>query len=344
MTLLKTTIIEELKFIIRALTIAGKGILAADESVPTLSKRFEALQIPCTEESRKNYRELLLSTQGLEHYIAGVILHEETLLQSTHQGIPFPNLLQIRGIIPGIKVDQGLIALADSPEEKTTQGLEGLAERLIDYKKRGARFTKWRAVYAISANTPSALAIRTNAEQLASYAAIAQAAGMVPIIEPEILIDGNHNLDTCFEVTQKVLVSVFQCLHQHQVLLEYIVLKPSMVIPGKDYNKPIKIHAVAKATVTVLRNTVPPAVPSINFLSGGQTPEQATENLNAINQYHAPHPWNLSFSFARALQEPCMKAWGGNSNNTLIAQQLLSKQARLNSLASLGRYHHNTVT
>jgi fructose-bisphosphate aldolase class I len=344
MTLLNTTLIEELKFTSRSLATAGKGLLAADESVSTLSKRFKALQIPCTEESRKNYRELLLTTQGLEHYIAGVILHEETLLQTTQQGITFPNLLQTRGIIPGIKVDQGLIALNDTTEEKTTRGLDGLAERLIHYKKQGARFSKWRAVYSITSDTPSTLAIQTNAEQLACYAAIAQAAGMVPIIEPEILIDGNHSLETCFEVTQKVLVAVFQSLYLHQVLLEYIVLKPSMVIPGKDSIKPINTHAIAKATVTVLRNTVPPAVPSINFLSGGQTPEQATENLNAINQFHAPHPWNLSFSFARALQEPCMQAWRGNPNNILIAQQLLSKQANLNSLASLGRYHLSPVT
>lgn len=344
MTLLKTKLIEELKLTITALATAGKGILAADESVPTISKRFEVLHIPCTEESRKDYRELLFTTKELEHYIAGVILHEESLLQSSSQGIRFPLLLQKRGIIPGIKVDKGLIPLADTNEEKTTQGLDGLAERLIDYKQQGARFTKWRAVYAIGSNTPSDLAINTNAEQLAEYAAIAQTTGMVPMIEPEILIDGNHSIEKCFEVTQKVLVSVFQALYRHQVLLEYIVLKPSMVITGKDYVKQAHPNAVAKATVSVLRNTVPPAVPSINFLSGGQSPQQATENLNAINQFKAPHPWNLSFSFARALQEPCMEAWLGNPNNVLIAQKLLLKQARLNSLASLGRYHHNLVT
>ncbi len=328
---------NELKSTINALAVAGKGILAADESIGTISKRFAALHIPCTEETRRNYRELLLTTPDLEKAIAGVILFEETLGQKTSKGISFPELLKQNQIIPGIKVDKGLVSLPGT-DEKSTQGLDGLAERLQAYKKQGARFAKWRAVFAITDKTPSRLAIQTNAEDLARYAAICQANGIVPIIEPEVLIDGTHTLEQCFNVSEAVLNCVFHKLYKHQVLLEYIILKPSMVTSGKDCTVQANHQAIAEATITMLKRTVPAAVPTINFLSGGQTPLEATQNLNAMHQVQPSLPWNLSFSFARALQEPCMAAWLGKGENVRIAQEIFLKQAKMNSFASLGKY------
>lgn len=328
---------DELKSTITAIAVPGKGLLAADESTPTITKRFNALNIPCTDESRKNYREMLFNTPSIENYICGVILYEETLYQKTTQGISFPELLTKNGIIPGIKVDKGLVPLTGSKSEKSTQGLDGLADRLNEYKKQGARFAKWRAVYSISEKSPSNLAIKTNAEDLARYAAICQEVGIVPIIEPEVLIDGDHSLERSFDIAEKVLHAVFHKLYKHYVELESIILKPSMITPGNSSSKKASPQDIANATITVLRRTVPAAVPTINFLSGGQTPDQATQNLNAM--YHVVNslPWNVSFSFARALQEPCMKAWLGKAENTKSAQDIFTKYLKQNSLASLGK-------
>jgi fructose-bisphosphate aldolase class I len=328
---------KDLQSTIAAIAVPGKGILAADESTGTITKRFSALNIACTEETRRAYRELLFTTPEIEKYIAGVILFEETLTQKTTQGIAFPELLSKKGIIPGIKVDKGLVHLTGGNEENSTAGLDGLAERLQTYKKQGARFAKWRAVYSISDKTPSKLAIRTNAEDLARYAAICQEQGIVPIIEPEVLIDGDHTLGKCIEVSEKVLHKVFNALHKHKVVLEYMILKPSMVTPGKTCPEQNNIKEIAAATLMVLRRMVPSAVPTINFLSGGQTPEQATEHLNAMHQSKVALPWNLSFSFARALQEPSMNAWLGKAENIAVAQQAFAKRAKLNSLAAMGK-------
>ena len=323
---------------IKQLAAKGKGILAADESTATIGKRFTALNITSTEETRRAYRELLFTTPGLNEAIAGVILYEETLGQKSNDGIPLPDLLLKNGILPGIKVDKGLVLLPNTQEENTTQGLDGLAERLTEYKTKGARFAKWRAVYNISSSTPSNLAIRTNAEGLARYAAICQSVGIVPIVEPEILYDGNHTIQTCAEVTEKVLHKVFSALYKNKVSLEHIILKPSMVISGK--NCPIKasVEEVATETIKILRRTVPAAVPTINFLSGGQTPQDATAHLNAMHTIFPSLPWNLSYSYARALQDDCIKLWLGDSKNTDPAQKALYKRAKLNSLASQGMY------
>lgn len=327
----------ELAATISKLAAKGKGILAADESTPTITKRFATLNIESTEETRRAYREILLTTPGANQYIAGVILFEETLNQKTSQGILFPEALKKLDVVPGIKVDKGLINLANTNDEQVTQGLDGLAERLAEYKAKGARFAKWRATYTISANTPSTLAIKTNAEVLARYAAICQNQGIVPIVEPEVLIDGDHTIERCEEVSEPVLHAVFNALYRHKVRLEYIVLKPSMVISGKTCAKKASVKEVAEATIRTLRRTVPGAVPTINFLSGGQTSEQATAHLNAMNNFGSL-PWNLSFSYARALQENCMKAWGGQAKNIPAAQAAFLKRAKLNSLAALGKY------
>ncbi|MBS0290837.1 MAG: fructose-bisphosphate aldolase class I [Proteobacteria bacterium] len=339
MAIVSSTVINELKSTIKAIAVSGKGLLAADESTGTISKRFNALNIACTEESRRNYRELLLTTPSLEKYISGVILYEETLYQKSTQDISFPELLMQKKIIPGIKVDKGLIQLPGT-DEKSTQGLDGLFERLKDYKAQGARFAKWRAIYSIAKNTPSRLAIQTNAEDLARYAAICQETGIVPIIEPEVLIDGDHTLDRCFNVSAEVLHTVFHKLYTHKVLLECVILKPSMVTPGNSCLQQISHQDIAEATISVLKQTVPSAVPTINFLSGGQSPLQAIQNLNAMHQNKTILPWNLSFSFARALQEPCMNAWLGKAENRNMAQEIFSKQVKLASLASVGKYEH----
>ncbi|VVC76721.1 Fructose-bisphosphate aldolase class 1 [Aquicella siphonis] len=327
----------ELEATVSKLAAKGKGILAADESTATISKRFQAIGIESNEDSRRAYRELLMTTPGCNQYIAGVILFEETLNQKTSQGIPFPEALKNQGILPGIKVDKGLVHLANTVDEQVTQGLDGLAERLTEYKTKGACFAKWRAVYAISTSTPSALAIETNAEVLARYAALCQEHGIVPIVEPEVLIDGDHTLARCEEVSEPVLHAVFNALYRHKVKLEYIVLKPSMVINGKACPQKASVKEVAEATLRVLKRTVPGAVPTINFLSGGQTPEQSTAHLNAMNQ-SGRLPWNLSFSYARALQDYAMKAWAGQPKNISAAQAAFAKRAKLNSLAATGTY------
>jgi fructose-bisphosphate aldolase class I len=329
-----TTALEQT---IKEMITPGKGILAADESSPTIKKRFDTIKVESTEENRRSYRELLFTTPELEKYICGVILYEETLGQKTAEGIPFPQILAKRGIVPGIKVDKGLIPFESSSDEKTTQGLDGLPERFEEYKKLGARFAKWRGVFSISDIYPSRLLIKTNACLLARYAKICQNAGLVPIVEPEVLMDGKHSLEKCAEVSEKVFQKVFDKLHKHKVNLELMILKPNMVVAGKEFAKQPSAEEVARATIKILRRTVPAAVPTINFLSGGQNDIMATENLNAINQL-GPQPWYLSFSYGRALQAPCLKAWLGKPENVTAAQQALLKRARLNGGAAVGKY------
>ena len=333
------TFSSDLDSTIRTLSAAGKGILAADESEATISKRFAALQIPTTETMRQTWRDLLITTPGVNEYIAGIILFEETLHQTTLDGTPFPERLKQLGILPGIKVDKGLTLLPGTREEQITQGLDQLGDRLAKYREKGARFAKWRAVYTISDTTPSRLAILANADALARYAGLCHAHGIVPIVEPEVLLDGSHTLERCAVVTESVLHAVFHALHEHHVSLEHIVLKPSMVLSGKTCPKRADVDAVAAATLTVLKRTVPAAVPTINFLSGGQTPEEATAHLNAMHvQGGNTLPWNLSYSYARALQDQAMKAWHGDASQIPAAQKLFFHRARLNSLAAAGKY------
>jgi fructose-bisphosphate aldolase, class I len=329
---------NDLQATIAAVLQPGKGILAADESVPTITKRFKALGIDCTEESRRAYRTLLITTPGAEHFLSGVILFEETLGQSADDGTPLPQVLARRGIMPGIKVDKGTTALVGAPGDLITQGLDGLADRLKTFKAQGMRFAKWREVYAITAQNPTPLGIEANAEVLARYAAACQAEGIVPIVEPEVLIDGEHSIERCSEVTEAVLHAVFNALRRHRVQLEYMVLKPNMVLPGKDHRPKATPDEVAAATVKVLRRMVPAAVPSINFLSGGQAPEEATANLNAINVLYAHAPWVLSFSYARALQDPVLQCWAGRAENVPSAQQAFSRRITMNSLARHGKW------
>lgn len=331
------TNMKELELTTSKLAVKGKGILAADESTGTITKRFQAVSIESTEEMRRTYREILITSPEFSKFIAGVILYEETLNQKTSQGISFADALKNMGVLPGIKVDKGLVHLAHTTDENITQGLDGLPERLSEYKTKGATFAKWRAVYAISATTPSELAIATNAEVLARYAAICQEHGIVPIVEPEVLIDGDHTIERCEEVSQPVFQAVFDALSRHKVKLEYIVLKPSMIINGKNCPQKASVADVAHATMRILRRTVPAAVPTINFLSGGQTSVQATAHLNLMNQM-SNLPWNVSFSYARALQDDCMKIWQGQTKNVAAAQKAFSKRAMLNSLASSGKY------
>ena len=329
---------DELQATIAKLVAPGKGILAADESIPTITKRFTALGIESTEESRRAYRSLLFSAPGAEAFIAGIILFEETLGQNADDGTPLTEMLKRRGILTGIKVDKGTAPLPGAGGDLVTQGLDGLAERLKTYKDKGASFAKWREVYTISDKTPTPLGIEANAEVLARYAALCQAAGIVPIVEPEVLIDGNHTLERCHEVSEAVLHAVFHALHRHRVMLEGIVLKPNMVLPGKDRSPKVSAEVVAAATLEVLRRTVPAAVPTIKFLSGGQGSAEATANLNAMNA-QAPHaPWVLSFSFARALQDDAMRTWAGRRENVRAAQDAFARRARMNSLARQGKW------
>lgn len=328
---------KDLETTISILSAKGKGILAADESTATITKRFEGNGIPSNEDTRRAYREMLTGTPGISDYIAGVILYEETLNQTSTTGVPFPEFLKKHGILPGIKVDKGLGIIPFTKDEQFTMGLDGLAERLADYKKKGAAFAKWRSVYTISDTTPSDLAIRTNAEGLASYAALCQQAGIVPMVEPEILIDGDYTIEKSAEVTEKVLHAVFHALNIHQVKLEYMILKPSMVISGKKCPKQASPEQVGRMTVEVLKRTVPAAVPTINFLSGGQSCEQATANLQEMNAL-GHLPWNLSYSYARALQDYPMKIWKGDAKNVAAAQKVFHTRAKFNSLASVGKY------
>lgn len=326
-----------LRATVHELVQKGKGILAADESGPTIAKRFKAIGVESTEDNRRAWRSLVLATPGLGQYVSGVILYEETLGQRADGGDPLPQLAARQGIVPGIKVDSGKGPLALAPGDEITHGLDGLAQRLEGYKQRGARFAKWRAVYNVSNLLPSRAAIEANAEALARYAAVCQALDVVPIVEPEVLIDGDHTQARCAEVTQAVLHEVFAALHRHGVALEHMLLKPSMVVPGKAQARQATPAEVAEQTLQVLRRTVPAAVPGINFLSGGQSPAEATANLDALNRL-GPHPWQLSFSYGRALQDPAMQAWRGQPANAQLAQKALLQRARLNSAATLGEY------
>lgn len=316
-----------------------RGILAADESSPTIAKRFSAIATESSEENRRSYRSLLLSTPNLGEYISGVILFEETLYQSDSRGTPLTEVACDQRIVPGIKVDKGKGPLPGAPGDMITYGLDGLEDRLKEYKEKGARFAKWREVYPITAHNPTSLGLTANAEMLARYASTCQQVGIVPIVEPEVLMDGDHDIHRCEAVIQQVLHSVFHALHQHNVVYEHMILKPSMVTPGAGLSSKAPPHEVAEATLRVLRRTVPAAVPSINFLSGGQQAIEATENLNALNQLRHKAPWQLSISYGRALQQPCLQAWQGQQENVEAAQAALLKRARLNSIARQGEYN-----
>jgi fructose-bisphosphate aldolase class I len=328
---------EELQATVQAMVQPGKGILAADESVPTIGKRFQAIGLEPTEENRRTYRRLILGTPGLGGFVSAVILFEETLLQRDADGTALPRLAERQGIVPGVKVDAGKGPLALAPGDEVTHGLDGLDQRLAGHKTAGARFAKWRAVYNVSPTLPSRAAIVANAQALARYAAICQAQGIVPIVEPEVLIDGDHSLERCAQVTEAVLYEVFSALVGQRVAVELVVLKPSMVVPGKAHARPAAPGEVAEHTLRVLRRCVPAAVASINFLSGGMTPRQASANLDAINRC-GTQPWPLSFSFGRALLDPALKAWGGHADRVAAAQAALLHRARLNGAACRGQY------
>lgn len=329
--------VQELQSVARAMVAKGKGILAADESTPTIKKRFDGIKTESTEENRRSYREMLFTTPKASDYISGVILFDETLRQATKDGVPFVKYLSERGMIPGIKVDKGAKALAGFPGEKVTEGLDGLRDRLKEYHDIGAKFAKWRAVITIGDGIPSRFCLEANAHALARYAALCQEAGLVPIVEPEVLMDGPHTLERCEEVTAETLSLVFSALHAHRVVFEGMVLKPNMVISGTEASNRAGVPAVAEATVRCLRQYVPAAVPGIAFLSGGQSAEEATAHLNAMNAM-GPHPWELSFSYGRALQAPALEAWHGKTENLGAGQQAFFKRAKLNGLARSGKY------
>ena len=315
----------------------GKGILAADESTPSMDKKFNAIGVEPNPENRLKYREILFSAAGMKDYIGGVILFEETLNQISSSGLPIPRLIENQGTVIGIKVDTGAKVLAGSPDEKITEGLDGLRERLKEYYKLGARFAKWRGVYIISKNYPSKLSIYSNAHALARYAALCQEQGLVPIVEPEILMDGTHTIEESYQLTTETLYNVFYELVSQGVELEGMVLKPNMVLSGYDCSEQASVEQVAEMTVDCFLNTVPAAVPGIAFLSGGQTDELATAHLNAMNQIDGS-PWNLTFSYGRALQAPALKAWSGKDENISNAQEAFMNRAKFNSLATKGEY------
>ena len=330
--------IEELKSVAQAIVAKQKGVLAADESSPTIKKRFDSIKVESTEENRRHYREILFTTKDIERNVGGVILFDETLRQSTRDGIPFATLLDSRGIVPGIKVDKGAKALALYPGDKVAEGLDGLRERLVEYKQLGAKFTKWRAVIEIDTHKiPSHYGIQANAHALARYAALCQEVGLVPIVEPEVLMDGSHDITRCEVVTSRVLEVVFAELDAHKVLFEGMLLKPNMIIPGKKCERQASAEEIAEATMRCFYRYVPASVPGIVFLSGGQTAVEATENLNAMNAM-GNHPWEVSFSYGRALQAPVLAAWKGQENNVAAAQKTLQLRCKLNGLARDGKY------
>jgi fructose-bisphosphate aldolase class I len=328
---------DQLGAIAQSIVQAGKGILAADESSPTIKKRFERINVSSTEENRRSYREMLFTTPGVEEFISGVILFDETLRQKAQDGTPLPELLTKKGIIPGIKVDKGAKALAGFSGEKITEGLDGLRDRLAEYRELGAQFAKWRAVITIGEEIPTRFCIDANAQALARYAALCQEADLVPIVEPEVLMDGKHDIERCEEVTTTTLKRVFAELHEHSVMLEAMLLKPNMVISGKSCPQQASVAEVAEATVRCMRRTVPAAVPGIVFLSGGQSPEQATVNLNMMNTM-GYQPWELSFSYGRALQEPAIAAWKGKAANAQLVQKAFYHRAKCNGAARNGNY------
>jgi fructose-bisphosphate aldolase class I len=324
----------------KAMVAEGKGLLAMDESTPTCNKRFEKVGIPQTEGNRRSYRELIVTTPCLGEFISGVILYDETIRQSRKDGTPFVKVITDAGIIPGIKVDTGAQDMAAHPGEKITEGLDGLRGRLAEYSQMGARFAKWRAVITIADGNPSPGCIEANAHALARYAALCQEAGLVPIVEPEVLMDGEHTLERCLEVTVEVLRTVFSQLYTQRVVLEGMILKPNMVLPGKDCPRQDSVEEVADATVTCLLRAVPAAVPGIAFLSGGQPYELASARLNAMNlRFKTKMPWALTFSFSRAIQQPALEIWKGQQANAAAAQQALYHRARCNSAARLGQYN-----
>ena len=351
---------NNLEDIARALVAPGKGILAADESSGTIKKRFDSINVESTEDNRRAYRDLLLTTEGAADHISGVILYDETIRQSSLDGTPFPKLLESQGVIPGIKVDLGAKDLANAPGEKITEGLDGLRERLNEYRELGARFTKWRAVITIghrspeasgtsgpgaagsaggasSPGIPSEYCLWTNAHALARYGALSQEAGLVPIIEPEVLMDGDHSIERSFDVTSRTLHAVFTELRDQKVWFEGMLLKPNMVLSGYDASDRAGIQEVAEQTVKCFNRHVPAAVPGIVFLSGGQSDEDATAHLNAMNAM-GPHPWELSFSYGRALQAPALKAWRGAAENVPAGQAAYLHRAKMNGLARSGSY------
>jgi fructose-bisphosphate aldolase class I len=327
----------ELARIAKAMVAKNKGILAADESSGTITKRFNSIKIESTEENRRTYREMLFTAPGVADYISGVILYDETIRQKTKDGTPFPEYLTKKGIIPGIKVDTGAKPLAVFKGETITEGLDGLRERLVEYYKLGARFAKWRAVIDIGDGIPTAFAIEANAHALARYAALCQENDIVPIVEPEVLMDGAHSIERCEEVTSTVLQTVFDQLFEHRIVLEGMVLKPNMVISGKKAPNRAGPEQVAEATQRVLKRHVPPAVPGIAFLSGGQSSAEATLHLSLMNKA-GPLPWSLTFSYGRALQDDALKTWAGQAANYAAAQKEMAKRAKLNSLATTGSY------
>jgi fructose-bisphosphate aldolase class I len=328
---------HELEDTARALVAEGKGILAADESYVTIKKRFDSIVVESTEDNRRAYRELLFTTEGAEEFISGVIMFDETIRQNAADGTPFPKLLESRGIIPGIKVDKGAKPLAGAEGETVTEGLDGLRDRLNEYRELGARFTKWRAVISIGSEIPSEYCLWVNAHALARYAALSEEAGLVPIVEPEVLMDGEHTIERSFEVTSRTLHAVFTELRDQRVAPELMLLKPKMVLPGYDSGRQASHEEVAEWSVKCLRRHVPAAVPGIVFLSGGQTDEDATANLNAMNAI-GPHPWELSFSYGRALQAPALKAWRGEPGNVEEPQKAFYRRAKFNGAARSGSY------
>ena len=329
--------LQQLEKTAEAIVAEGKGILAADESEGTIKKRFDSIGVESTEENRRAYRDLLFTTEGVEEYISGVILFDETIRQSSADGTPFPKLLESKGVIPGIKVDTGAKPLALAEGETVTEGLDGLRGRLEEYRDLGARFTKWRGVISIGKSIPSEYCLWTNAHALARYAALSQEAGLVPIVEPEVLMDGDHSIERSFEVTSRTLHAVFTELRDQRVHPEGILLKPNMVLSGYDNAEQGSHEQVAEETIRCFKRHVPAAVPGIVFLSGGQSDEDATANLNAINAI-GPHPWQLSFSYGRALQAAALKAWGGKAENVEAAQRAYYHRAKMNSAARTGMY------
>jgi fructose-bisphosphate aldolase class I len=328
---------SDLHEIAKALVAEGKGILAADESSGTIKKRFDSISVESTEENRRAYRDLLFTAGGAEEFISGVILYDETIRQSSANGTPFPKLLESKGMIPGIKVDMGAKPLAGAAEETVTEGLDGLRERLAEYRELGAKFTKWRAVISIGDGRPSDYSIWTNAHALARYAALSEEAGLVPIVEPEVLMDGGHTIDESYHVTVRTLQAVFTELFDQRVAREGLLLKTNMVVSGYDSADQADVETVADETIRALENTVPAAVPGVVFLSGGMSDEDATARLNAMNK-RGPHPWELSFSYGRALQAPALKAWQGDSANVEAAQQAFYRRAKFNGAARSGSY------
>ena len=328
---------SDLEATARALVAPGKGILAADESTGTIKKRFDSIGVESTEDTRRAYRELLFTTLGAADHISGVILYDETIRQSASNGTPFPKLLAERGVIPGIKVDMGAKPLAGAGGETVTEGLDGLRDRLAEYYELGARFTKWRAVISIGDGIPSDYCIWVNAHALGRYAALSQEAGLVPIVEPEVLMDGEHSIHDSYHVTSRVLQAVFTELYDQRVEREGALLKTNMVLSGYDASDQAEVDEVAEQTIRCLRNTVPSAIPGIVFLSGGQSDEDATARLNAMNQ-RGPHPWELSFSYGRALQAPALKAWGGDLSKVEDAQKAFYRRAKFNGAARSGSY------